>query len=610
MYVKYVTKLQHSTVPSQKNWHGSLKGMELAAAEETLRNVAALGATVNTLLMDDDASTLNRIKLLKANIIKWSDMNHTKKHLGNSLFSLTKHYKQLSKETVKSLMRWFTFAITQNKGKPEDVASAIRNIVPHAFGEHDNCGTWCRFSENPQTFRHNTLPRGQNLSGDQLKNDLSAIFEVFAKNSKKLAPAATTREVESFNNMVAAKAPKRCHYSGSESLSARVSCAAAQKNIGHEYVQEVNRSVGVSPGHISGLIALRRNKKRKQMQEIENSVSFKKRKLQLRAQKKQDNDAKEIREGTSYKSVVALSSDLSSDDISAIPPPVKLVSKLVSQKDFQSVYFDLETTSLGMDADITQISAVHESSHFNQYVVPVKCISAKASEVTGLTCHGDVLMLHGQPVSAVYIHAALTLFISWLSDIGSCILLCHNVKFDAPRLTSHLLQCKLGSPFTNVVHGFSDTLPMFRSLYPNLENHKQPTLVKQILKETYDAHNALADVVALKKLTDQSNITNELILSNTVSSQWYIEHQLNEKSCKCNVQSLDNMVKEKVISKQLASKIGNSGLHFNHLLLAVQRSGFDGLKSVLTEDIDGTVRVTRNTSVIKKLFHYLLKSEE
>ena len=59
-------KLQHSTVSDhncQKNWHGNSEGIEPAAAEETLRNVEALGAIVDTLIMDDDAKTLNRIPI-------------------------------------------------------------------------------------------------------------------------------------------------------------------------------------------------------------------------------------------------------------------------------------------------------------------------------------------------------------------------------------------------------------------------------------------------------------------------------------------------------------------------------------------------------------------
>jgi len=46
--------------------------------------------------------------------------------------------------------------------------------------------------------------------------------------------------VESFNNVIASKAPKRIHYSGSGSLENRVSCAVAEKNMGTQYVRKIN----------------------------------------------------------------------------------------------------------------------------------------------------------------------------------------------------------------------------------------------------------------------------------------------------------------------------------------------------------------------------------
>ena len=41
--------------------------------------------------------------------------------------------------------------------------AAIRYIIPHAFGEHENCDiTWCRLNENQISYKHKDLPRGKN----------------------------------------------------------------------------------------------------------------------------------------------------------------------------------------------------------------------------------------------------------------------------------------------------------------------------------------------------------------------------------------------------------------------------------------------------------------
>ena len=65
-----------------------------------------------------------------------------------------------------------------------------------------------------------------------------------------------------------------------ESLSACVSCVAAEKNLGYEYIQGMNRLVGISTGRIFSGLVIKRNLKHKQMKEIENSKTFKKNRLQ------------------------------------------------------------------------------------------------------------------------------------------------------------------------------------------------------------------------------------------------------------------------------------------------------------------------------------------
>ena len=53
---------------------------------------------------------------------------------------------------------------------------------------------------------------------------------------------------ESFNGMVAAKAPKACHYTSPGSLKARVGAVVAQNNLGSTYLSKVYETCGLSPG--------------------------------------------------------------------------------------------------------------------------------------------------------------------------------------------------------------------------------------------------------------------------------------------------------------------------------------------------------------------------
>jgi len=96
------------------------------------------------------------------------------------------------------------------------------------------------FHANPETCKHKSLTNGSDLQGKKLREDLNAVFSMFAMNAEKLAPCGSTLSNEAFNNTVASKALKARHYSGSESLDFRVKAAACQKNLGHNYIPLVS----------------------------------------------------------------------------------------------------------------------------------------------------------------------------------------------------------------------------------------------------------------------------------------------------------------------------------------------------------------------------------
>jgi hypothetical protein len=248
----------------RKNWLGSSKAMESSVAVDVIKEVEEQNAKVSVLIMDDDTTTMARIRQsISHPVHKWSDLNHTKKHLGNSLYALQKKHKNFSNKCVQFIQKCFSYAVVQNKNEPDKLKSALCQIVPHAFGDHSHCESWCGYLCNPDTYRHKSLPHGKDLCGKELQEDLNNILSVYVSNAEKIAPAASTKDVESFNNVIASKAPKRIHYSGSSSLENRVSCAVAEKNMGTQYVSKINTLVGVSPGTILKKYAERKDNIRK-----------------------------------------------------------------------------------------------------------------------------------------------------------------------------------------------------------------------------------------------------------------------------------------------------------------------------------------------------------
>ncbi|XP_066970773.1 uncharacterized protein [Macrobrachium rosenbergii] len=186
------------------------------------------------------------------------------------------------------------------------------------------------------------------------------------------------------------------------------------------------------------------------------------------------------------------------------------------------VYFDLETGGLAEATDILQIAAVCNSQQFMRYVTPTKPVHFQAQRVNKLRNSNGVLekrvsqnpqrweKVPTQPI----IHTLLE-FLEWLNSIGPCYLVAHNASFDKNHLLYHVRESNLLTRLHENVLGFIDTLQFFRKEYPRLKKHpghSLTALVKQILGETYDAHDALADAQALQRLIGSTNADRHTLL--------------------------------------------------------------------------------------------------
>lgn len=589
----------------QKNWSGSSKAMEPSVAVDVIKEVEQQNVQVSVLIMDDDATTMARIKENIAHpITKWSDLNHTKKHLGNSLYSLQKKHKSFSNKCVQFIQKCFSYAVIQNKNQPEKLKSALCQIVPHAFGDHSNCDSWCGYLSNPETYKHKSLPHGKDLCGKDLQEDLNNILSVFVNNVEKIAPAASTKDVESFNNMIASKAPKRIHFAASSSLQNRVNCAVAEKNIGSNYVNQVNTSVGVSPGSIFKKYAERKDNTRKRRLQYENTRAFKKQKLQRKLKKNQVNSQCESREGITYQSAIDLSDSTDVTEIPAPKPPI--VSRNIELPvTFTSVFCDIETTSLSKKCDIVQIAAVSDNDKFNEYVLPSQPIAPSASAVTGLQMQGHTLFYHGSPVPAVSLGEALNSFLSWLSKQKPCVLIGHNFKlFDFPRIIRACEKCDLLDSMGESVIGIVDTLPLYREVCPGLNSYKQEILVNEILHEQYAAHNAEEDVRSLQKLLSTTNPPDNVFVNHSSSFSSMIDMYMFGKESDANFDTLAPLVEQKIVTQSIGMKIAKSGLQLKHLQVACSRGILD---KVLSEKINGKPRVTSTKRIIMSLVDFFIK---
>ncbi|CAG2246199.1 unnamed protein product [Mytilus edulis] len=151
--------------------------MESAIAVDLVSNLMEMGYRVKSITMDEDLTTISRLhKSVDPNI---------------------KGHKELSTSTINYFVRCASYAISQNQGHSEELNQSLLAIVPHAYGDHDSCKSeWCGFLRNPETYKHNGLPGGFDMSGEQLRDDLLELFKRFADRSDRLIHIGTSQANE------------------------------------------------------------------------------------------------------------------------------------------------------------------------------------------------------------------------------------------------------------------------------------------------------------------------------------------------------------------------------------------------------------------------------
>lgn len=215
------------------------------AVEVVLNNDLLVKAKcrITRLIGDDDSSAIAALRQLSPYAIeKWSDFNHTHKTFNTKLYDL-----KVSAPIRQYFSKNFSICIKQNKGDEEKVKAALENLIPHAFGKHDNCPDWCKKDENNK-HKYKYLKNGECLTDAALKEKLKKIITPFVKNAAHIAPCASSQANESFNYTVTTKHPKDKFYGGSESHVTRVALSVCQKNIGFHFICELYKTLEISPG--------------------------------------------------------------------------------------------------------------------------------------------------------------------------------------------------------------------------------------------------------------------------------------------------------------------------------------------------------------------------
>ena len=133
----------------RKNHSGSSKSMERDLACELWSKAPQSGVQFSIYVGDDDSTTLADIKnKVPYGVEKWSDIVHTKRSLNSRLYKLRERFKGpncsvLSPKVINYLTKCFSYCSNQNVGDSNSLKKGLKNIVPHAFGDHSCCDNAC-----------------------------------------------------------------------------------------------------------------------------------------------------------------------------------------------------------------------------------------------------------------------------------------------------------------------------------------------------------------------------------------------------------------------------------------------------------------------------------
>ena len=198
--------------------------MERDVACELWRKAPQSGVKFSIYVGDDDSTTLADIKnKVPYGVEKWSDVGHAKKSLNTRLYNLKRLLQRIellnSQFKGYKLHHWvLQFLCQPNVGDPESLKQGLKNIIPHAFGEHTCCNvSWCGFKQNPVAYKHTDLPNGKDLFGDSLK--VTFWMNILLTLWPRVGPPSWIRRIPLPNFWGLANATK-CAYQISTSLFA------------------------------------------------------------------------------------------------------------------------------------------------------------------------------------------------------------------------------------------------------------------------------------------------------------------------------------------------------------------------------------------------------
>ena len=275
------------------------------------------------------------------------------------------------------------------------------------------------------------------------------------------------------------------------------------------------------------------------------------------------------------------------------------------------IVFDTETTCTGKAAELCQISATSKDGkhEFSHYILPRSNISTGASLVNNLTIKSIIgkrtMCKSNSPVLSVNPGKALQDFITFLKQLqdkdsnSTLVLIGHNsATFNVPillRNSGRTFQYNL----TEMNVNFANSQQLVKSLIKHTAlllgnggfcKPNQRSLYVHLFNEEFDAHDALEDVRALRRILFDSPLnlsTEDIVKRSSVTSvshaieNMYLDrrHELLLTFSNKLFNASDN---NGPVKKALVQNIAGSSLSYNDLRNVYSRFGKKGVVAILS----------------------------
>ncbi|XP_053403197.1 uncharacterized protein LOC128558299 [Mercenaria mercenaria] len=184
-------------------------------------------------------------------------------------------------------------------------------------------------------------------------------------------------------------------------------------------------------------------------------------------EKYSDMFEQEVQERKTYESNIDMREENS--DTEELPSPFTSPKEQIPvSPDTDVILFDLETSGLYSECDITQIAAKHHGTEdcFSTFVRLARgYISRGITNITGIEIHKQNMYFNLEKVPSLSTSEALSVFYEWLSKYNSVLLVAHNAPFDSCVLVNTSMKYGMSDKLFNIV-GFVDTLKLSKIAYP------------------------------------------------------------------------------------------------------------------------------------------------